>query len=151
MNGNGNSDGTENLQGLWFGLTICITALWLDQDLDDPALKFLRDKNFSFSQRPNWMWDSTHPPIKWALRSLYRGLSRPARYPDHLLPSTIESKNEWSCASSPLVLFRVLYMYSFAIYRCTSAGEWFEVEKGVFKITNSRFGNSHEFWAHILI
>ena len=36
-------------------------------------------------------------------------------------------KNEWSCASSLLVLFRVLYRDSFAIYRCASAGGWFEI------------------------
>jgi hypothetical protein len=48
----------------------------------------------------------TQPPIHWVPEVLSLRLKRPGREADHLLPSSAEVRNTWSCTSTPKYAFK---------------------------------------------
>ena len=59
-----------------------------------------RDTIFFF-KTPRPAVGPTQPAIQWVPEFFHRRLSRPGRELDHLTPSTVEVKNEWSYTFTP--------------------------------------------------
>jgi hypothetical protein len=54
----------------------------------------------SSPKRPNWLWGPPSRLFK-GCRGAVPGVKRPGRDVDHLSPSSVEVKNEWSYISAP--------------------------------------------------
>jgi hypothetical protein len=58
---------------------------------------------FLFTTASRTALGPTQPPIQWVAGALSLGVKRSGREADHSPPSSSESKNEWSCTSTPQI------------------------------------------------